>query len=87
VLLKVKKEIGGEWKSIGYYLGFTPDEIYCIEENSQTVEKRAFNMLEKWFLKDTNACYCKLITAMTEESLISGVEVLKQNIEKCKCLT
>ena len=77
-------EFGLQWKHIGYILGLEHSVLKTVELNSQEVEKRAFRMLEEWKQRDVKPCYCKLISAMHEEGLSRGVEILKQNIKSSK---
>ena len=77
-------EFGSQWKHVGYILGFEHSVLKTIELNSQEVEKRTFRMLEEWIQRDVKSCYCKLISAMHEEGLSRGVEILKQNIKSSK---
>ena len=44
----------------------------------------AFNMFSEWLRRDTTSCYCKLISAMKEQGLDSGVIVLKEKIKSSK---
>ena len=37
--------------------------------------------MAEWMRRDPNPCYCKLIFAMNEEGLLSGIEVLKSKIK------
>ena len=47
--------------------------------------KQAFNILSEWLRRDTtSSCYCKLISAMKEQGLDSGVIVLKEKIKSSK---
>ena len=79
-------EFGSQWKHVGYNLGLEHSILKTIELNSQEVEKHAFRMLEEWIQRDVKSCYCKLISAMHEEGLSRGVEILKQNIKSSKVI-
>ena len=52
--------------------------------DSQHHAERAFNILSEWLRRDTTSCYCKLISAMKEQGLDSGVIVLKEKIKSSK---
>ena len=52
--------------------------------DSQHHAVQAFNMLSEWLRRDTTSCYCKLISAMKELGLDSGVIVLKEKIKSSK---
>ena len=77
-------EFGSQWKHVGYILGLEHSVLKAIELSSQEVVKHAFGMLEEWMQRDVKPCYCKLISAMHEEGLNRGVEILKQNIKSSK---
>ena len=52
--------------------------------DSHHLAERAFNMMSEWLRRDTTSCYCKLISAMKEQGLNSGVIVLKEKIKSSK---
>ena len=79
-------EFGARWKHIGYILELDPNVIDHIELNLQEVEERAFKMLVEWIQRDVKSCYCKLISAMSEEGLHKGIEKLKFKIKSSKKL-
>ena len=83
-LSRIRKEFGSHWKHVGYNLGLQHSVLNIIELNSQDVEQRTFRMLEEWMQRNVKTCYCKLISAMLEEGLCQGVEILKQNIKSSK---
>ena len=80
-------EFGSQWEHVGYILGLEHSLLKTIELNSQKVEKCAFRMLEEWMQQNVKPCYCKLISAMHEEGLNQGVEILRKNIESSEFLT
>ena len=61
-----------------------PNVIDHIELNLQEVQKRSFKMLVEWIKRDAKSCYCKLISAMAEEHLDKGIEILKYKIKSGK---
>ena len=61
-----------------------PNVIDHIELNLQEVQERSFRMLVEWIQRDAKSCYCKLISAMTEEHLDKGIEILKCKIKSDK---
>ena len=84
MLSSVREEFGSQWKHIGYTLGLEHNVLENIESNFAKVEERAFKMLSEWMRRDVQSCYCKLISAMNEGNLVSGVEILKKKITKSK---
>ena len=81
MLSSVRRELGEQWKHIGYALGLKHSVLKNIELNLHQVEEQAFKMFEEWIQRHVDCCYCKLISAMNEEGLCSAVTVLKQKIE------
>ena len=71
----------GDWKHVGLSLKLDQATLKNIELDSQHHAERAFNMLSEWLKRDTTSCYCKLISAMSEQGLESGVKVLKEKIK------
>ena len=80
----IRKEFGIDWKHVGLALKLDNSVLNIIELDSQHHEVRAFNMLSEWLKRDATSCYCKLISAMKEQSLDSGVKVLKEKIKSSK---
>ena len=63
-------------------MGLDHSTLQTIEINDRDdVDEQAFRMLQTWIERDTESCYCKLITAMTEEELRNKVEILKKKIK------
>ena len=84
-------QFGKDWKHVGLSLNLDESLLNIIELHPQDHAERAFTMLCEWLSRDTTACYCKLISAMNQLSLHSGVEVLKEKIKSrssklTKCL-
>ena len=86
VLSSIKLEFGTKWKYVGYNLELDHNVIDHIKLNFQTVEDQSFQILVEWIQRDVKSCYCKLISAMTEEGLHKGVEKLKCKIKSSKIL-
>ena len=84
VLSGIRKEFGKDWKHVGLGLKLDNTVLNIIELDSQHFEERAFNMLCEWMKRDTTSCYCKLISAMNEQGLGSGVVILKEKIKSSK---
>ena len=80
----IRAKLGSHWKHIGYTLGLEDSALGNIEIDFRTVGEQAFNMLKMWVQKDTESCYCKLISAMNEEGLSKEVETLKEKIKSSK---
>ena len=87
VLLSIRGKFGAKWKYVGYILGLEHDVIDNIELNSPAMEERCFRMLAEWIQRDVKSCYCKLISAMAEEHLDRGIEILKCKIKSSKAAT
>ena len=81
MLTGIRLEFGTQWKYVGYNLELEQNVIEHIEFNSRTVEDQSFKMLTEWIRRDVKPCYCKLISAMTEEGLHKGIEKLKHKIK------
>ena len=81
VLSSIRKEFGLDWMHVGLSLKLDQATLNIIELDSQHHAQRAFNMLSEWLKRDTTSCYCKLILAMSEQGLESGVKVLKEKIK------
>ena len=78
VLSSIRREIGKQWKHVGYALGLEHSLLECTEHNHpHGVEEKAFKMLTDWIQRDVHPCYCKLIYAMDKEHLHQGVECLR----------
>ena len=84
MLSGIRLEFGTRWKHVGYILELEPNVIDHIELNLREVEERCFRMLVEWIQRDVNSCYCKLISAMAEEHLDKGIEILKCKIKSSK---
>ena len=84
VASSVRKRFGKDWKHVGLALGLDYSEIENIELNKHDNDDRAFQMLEIWIQRNVNACYCKLISAMSDQGLEDGVQVLKQKVKPSK---
>ena len=80
----IRWEFGTQWKHVGYALGLEHSVLECIELNDHKTEERAFRMLNEWIQRDAKSCYCKLISAMYQEGLVEGVEILKRKIKSSK---
>jgi len=83
-LSSIRREFGEQWRFVGYALGIEHAVLNNIEYNSPNIEDRAFKMMADWIERSTDICYCKLISAMNNEHLVRGVEVLKEKIKLCK---
>ena len=68
-------------------MGLEHNVIELIKLNLQEVEERSFRMLVEWIQRDVKSCYCKLISAMAEEHLDRGIEILKHKIKSSKVLS
>ena len=86
MLSGIRLEFGTQWKYVGYNLELEANVIEHIELNSRTVGDQSFQMLVEWIQRDIKSCYCKLISAMTEEGLHRGIEKLKYKIKSSKIL-
>ena len=86
MLSGIRLEFGTQWKYVGYNLELEANVIEHIELNSRTVGDQSFQMLVEWIRRDVKSCYCKLISAMTEEGLHRGIEKLKYKIKSSKLL-
>ena len=84
VLSSIRKEFGLDWKHVGLALKLDKSVLDNIELDSPHHAERAFNMLSEWLKKDTTSCYCKLISAMSEQGLDSAVNVLKEKIKSSR---
>jgi len=84
VLSSIRREIGEQWKYVGYALGIDHAVLNTIEHDSPKIEDRAFKMLADWIERNADSCYCELISAMNNEYLSRGVGVLKEKIKSCK---
>ena len=80
----IRKEFGIDWKHVGLALKLDNSVLNIIVLDSQHHAVRAFNMLSEWLRRDTTSCYYKLISAMKEQGLNSGVIVLKEKIKSSK---
>ena len=86
VLTRIRHEFGIQWKHVGYILGLDHSTLQTIEIDNHDVDKRTTKMLKTWIERDIKSCYCKLITAMTEEELRNKAEILKEQIKSSKFL-
>ena len=87
MLSRIRKEFGKDWKYVGLGLNLDNSVLNMIELNDQDFEERTFNMLCEWMKRDKTPCYCKLISAMNEQGLGSGVANLKENIKPSNFLS
>lgn len=55
-----------EWENIGIKLGLSPLKLKEIFMNGKFVTDYCRDMLIEWTRTTSNACYCKLVTALYE---------------------
>ena len=48
------------------------------------LDNSVLNIMSEWLRRDMTSCYCKMISAMKEQGLNSGVIVLKEKIKSSK---
>ena len=82
MLSGIRNEFHEKWSHVGLILGLDNNTLENIDANTQLVQEKAFTMLKTWLKYDTESCYCKLISALTQEKLNSTAEKLKKDIEK-----
>lgn len=54
-LENICSKLGDNWKKLAAKFGFKPDEIAFFEDAHATIEQRAMNVLQIWFLDDDDA--------------------------------
>ena len=81
MLASIRTELGSRWRYVGYALELENSALDNIKSNFHKVEDQAFEMLKYWIQTDVESCYCKLISAMNEEGLVKGIEILKGRIQ------
>lgn len=73
--------MASKWKFVGYSLQLNYDVIEKIEERNHSIEDLTFAMLVQWMQTDPEPCYCKLISALSEQGLMNAIESLKGNLQ------
>ena len=77
LLVKELSEVA-EWYTLGAFLGLTENEIKEIEQDHDGTARRRMAMLNKWFKKETNPSWLKIISALERMSEMSLANQLRE---------
>lgn len=79
ILSRIKIYLAPHWSEIGYELidEHLVDDIECSNDSNAT---KCFTMLKTWHSNDSNACYCKLFTALERYKHFKIIGEIKEQI-------